>query len=156
MACPDLQTLELFVLHRMAEDERDSVRQHLGNCPVCQEWVTQAMANEQFLARLRLAQAGDESASRASPERPVLTQEEAQTLVGQRYRIVRKIGDGRISTVFQAVDSVLERQVAVKFLRQDRGLHEWHEARLMGQLNHPHIAQVYEIGQADPYRYMVM
>jgi serine/threonine protein kinase len=75
--------------------------------------------------------------------------------------VIRKIGEGSAGEVFQAVDTVLERLVAIKFLRQKSSANTtdsetWREARLMSQLNHPNIAQVHEIGEVDDRRFIVM
>jgi serine/threonine-protein kinase len=84
-----------------------------------------------------------------------------QALLGERYRLIRKVGHGSAGQVFQAVDTVLERLVAVKFLLQKTpsaksSAENWREARLMSQLNHPNIAQIYEVGELDSQRFIVM
>jgi len=156
MPCPDQQAIELFVLHRLGGQESRALQDHLALCPDCRESVRRAQADREFLARLRQAQTDEPPPPKVACAQPVLSLDQAQVLLGPRYRVIRRIGSGEIGAVFQAIDPVLDRQVAVKFLGQDQGLHEWHEARLMGRLNHPNIAHVYEIGRADPYRYMVM
>ena len=118
----------------------------------------QAAANERLLTRLRQLARTDPGLGKGRPEDPSLTPDQAQELLGQRYRVVRKVGQGAASCVFQAEDGILARQVAVKFLRGDQPdrSSDWQEARLMGQLNHPYVAQIHEIGRAGPYRFMVM
>jgi len=62
------------------------------------------------------------------------------------YRIEQKIGQGGMGEVFRAVDTRLDRVVAIKvsFVRfSDRFQRE---ARLIASLNHPHIAALFDIG----------
>ena len=45
-------------------------------------------------------------------------------LLGNRYEMVEKIGNGGMATVYKAVDKVLNRNVAVKILRDEFTTHE--------------------------------
>lgn len=70
-----------------------------------------------------------------------------------RFRVLRELGRGGMGVVYVAVDSKLQRQVALKLLPaglhrdQDR-LHRFErEARLAAALNHPNIMTVFEIGE---------
>ncbi|MCP8900646.1 serine/threonine-protein kinase [Gilvimarinus xylanilyticus] len=78
-----------------------------------------------------------------------------QTLVANRYRVVRRIGQGGMGQVFLAQDTQLERDVAIKQLRGDgsnhKQLHRFErEAKFLAKLNHPCIVQVYDyISEAD-------
>ena len=78
------------------------------------------------------------------------------------YRIIRQVGYGGMSTVFLAEDINLGRAVAVKvywprpgetkdFLRRFS-----REARVLAQLDHPNILQVYDYGEQDGQAYLVM
>lgn len=79
-------------------------------------------------------------------------------LVGKElagYRIERKIGQGGMGGVYLAEQVSLRRKVALKVLSEkfasdsafvDQFLNE---ARAAGQLNHPNVVQVYDVGQAD-------
>ncbi|MBI5369267.1 MAG: serine/threonine-protein kinase PknK, partial [Planctomycetes bacterium] len=77
------------------------------------------------------------------------------TLLNQRYRILRALGEGGMSSVFLGEDTQQEnRRVAVKVLlpeaaRRETIRHFQHEFSLLTQLRHPHLAEVYDFGN-DP------
>src|SRR5713226_2171260 len=78
------------------------------------------------------------------------------------YRIVSKIGAGGMGEVYLAEDSRLHRKVALKILpaemaaNQDRMRRFNQEATAAAALNHPNIAQIYEIGEADGVNFIAM
>jgi eukaryotic-like serine/threonine-protein kinase len=77
------------------------------------------------------------------------------TEIGGRYRIDRRLGAGGMSTVFLAIDTVLEREVAVKLLAEHLADDEVfvmrfrHEALAAARLQHPNIVQVFDSGQDE-------
>lgn len=81
-----------------------------------------------------------------------------------RYRILGRLGHGAMGTVYEAVDSQLERRVAVKvprFSPQDEragGLLDRfrREAKAAATLRHPNICAVHDVGEADGQPYLVM
>ena len=86
-------------------------------------------------------------------------------LLAQRYRLSRRIAIGGMGEVWQAADTRLDRQVAVKVLKPElsgdaefrRRFHA--EARMTASLNNPGIAAVHDYGEAagDPdVSYLVM
>jgi eukaryotic-like serine/threonine-protein kinase len=79
-----------------------------------------------------------------------------------RYRIERRLGEGAMADVYRAHDPGIGRPVAVKVLkrelRQDPALAARfvQEARAAGKLQHPHIATIYDVGEADDVPYIAM
>lgn len=77
------------------------------------------------------------------------------TEIGGRYRLDKRLGAGGMSTVFLAIDTVLERQVAVKLLAEHLADDEVfvmrfrHEALAAARLQHPNIVQVFDSGQDE-------
>ena len=86
-----------------------------------------------------------------------------QTLIGGRYDLRDPLGGGGMAEVFLAHDEVLERDLAVKILREeyagDEGFVERfrREAKSAASLNHPNIVTIYDWGRSeDGACYMVM
>src|SRR5438876_4136882 len=79
-----------------------------------------------------------------------------------RYEIRSKIGAGGMGEVYLAQDIKLDRKVALKILpadlaaNQDRMRRFVQEAKAAAALNHPNIAHIYEIGEADGVNFIAM
>src|SRR5262249_28324882 len=79
-----------------------------------------------------------------------------------RLQIVDKLGEGGMGVVYRALDAGLGREVAVKLLPPDAAGDErrkerfLREARLAAQLQHPNIAAVHDVGDAEGRVYIVM
>jgi serine/threonine-protein kinase len=85
---------------------------------------------------------------------------EGATLAG-RYRLINQLGTGGMALVYQAVDLQLQRQVAVKVLRQDlisdAAFHTrfLQEARAAANLSHPNIVTIHDFG-IDAHQYFLV
>ncbi|MGH2455345.1 MAG: protein kinase domain-containing protein, partial [Candidatus Limnocylindria bacterium] len=73
-------------------------------------------------------------------------------LINERYRLIAPLGEGGMATIWRAVDQQLDREVAVKILREQFGTDAGfaarfrQEARSAGSLSHPNIVPVYDYG----------
>ena len=83
-------------------------------------------------------------------------------LLGSRYELVEKIGNGGMSTVYRATDKVLKRDVAVKILRDEFTTDEEFikrfeaEAQSAARLTHANIVSIYDVGVEGNLYYIVM
>jgi serine/threonine-protein kinase len=76
---------------------------------------------------------------------------------GDRYQVGERLGAGGQGTVYRAWDRHLGRPVAIKHLHPCPGMDPLTEARLIGQLAHPAIPQVYDQGICpDGSRFVVV
>jgi hypothetical protein len=84
-------------------------------------------------------------------------------LISGRYRLIAPVGEGGMATIWRAVDEQLDREVAVKLLREQFGNDAGfaarfrQEARAAGSLSHPNIVPVYDYGtDTDGSQFIVM
>jgi serine/threonine protein kinase len=68
------------------------------------------------------------------------------------YELVDLIGEGATGQVYRAIDTRLERTVALKLLHNSRSDRFQREAQAIAALNHPNICTLYDIGP----NYLVM
>ncbi len=82
-----------------------------------------------------------------------------------RYHILEQLGEGGMATVYKALDTRLERYVAVKVIRSGafppeqlgRMLKRFeHEAKALASLSHPNIVKVLDYGEHDGSPFIVM
>jgi serine/threonine-protein kinase len=113
----------------------------------------QTAAAEKFLDSPAIAAAAQQiarSAPATMPER-----------IG-RYRLTATLGEGGMGVVYEAVDDRLARPIALKVIRGDAVANTlarerfWREARVAARVNHPHVCQVYEIGEDDQQLFIAM
>ncbi|MCS7002726.1 MAG: serine/threonine protein kinase, partial [Dehalococcoidia bacterium] len=83
-------------------------------------------------------------------------------LLGSRYRIDAELGSGGMARVYRAVDTTIDRLVAVKLLHEHFSANALfrerflREARAAGRLDHPNIVKVYDVGDQDGRPFLVM
>lgn len=71
------------------------------------------------------------------------------------YRIVRKLGEGGMGVVYEAVNDAIERRVAIKCLNAQYAADEeatrrfFNEARAANRINHPSIVQISDYSAGD-------
>lgn len=163
MNCPGFEYIEHYACGQLNESESAEFKTHLEDCSNCSSRVAEAHENESLLSELRELETKNSavSANKVTRVQEIGTIGRAQELLGSQYRVVKKVGQGAAGEVFQAIDTILDRPVAVKFLNKEYAAEStneerWREARLIGQLNHPNIAQIYHIGEQEGLRFIVM
>ncbi len=78
------------------------------------------------------------------------------------YRLIEKIGEGGMGVVWKAVDTTLDREVAIKILpdafseNAERLARFEREAKLLASLNHPKLATVFGVHSSDRTRFLAM
>jgi beta-lactam-binding protein with PASTA domain/tRNA A-37 threonylcarbamoyl transferase component Bud32 len=90
----------------------------------------------------------------------------ADALIGRtldgRYRVVSRLADGGMATVYVAVDQRLDREVALKVMRphlvhDESFVTRFHrEARAAAALSHPNVVAVYDQGEDDGHAFLAM
>jgi serine/threonine-protein kinase len=79
-----------------------------------------------------------------------------------KYRIVELVGEGAMGVVYKAVDSLLNRTVAIKVMndaiaRQDELRARFlREAQAAASLQHPNVVSIYDLGEVDGHLYIAM
>jgi eukaryotic-like serine/threonine-protein kinase len=90
----------------------------------------------------------------------------ADTLVGRlldgRYRVEALVARGGMATVYRAIDSRLDRRVALKVMHADLARDDEFvdrfiiEAKSVARLSNPNVVSVYDQGRDGPYPYLAM
>lgn len=85
-----------------------------------------------------------------------------ENLLAGRYKIVKSLGEGGMADVYLAIDTIINREVAIKILRGELGndpvtlLRFQREANAASKLNHPNVVQVYDVGTSEDRHFIVM
>lgn len=88
----------------------------------------------------------------------------AQTInqIANRYEIISLVGQGGMADVYKAQDTILNRIVAIKILRQKLSedpmtlVRFQREASAASRLSHPNVVDIYDVGEYNGMHYIVM
>jgi len=78
------------------------------------------------------------------------------------YRLVEKIGEGGMGVVWKAIDTDLDREVAIKVLSETFSSDQMElarferEAKLLASINHPNVATVYGLHRHEGIRFLAL
>ncbi len=87
---------------------------------------------------------------------------EPNRMLGSRYRVIKKVGQGAMGTVYRAIDLDLNRTVALKIVRGEllddpKSLERLkHEIRLASRVSHRNVLRVHDLGEAEGLRFISM
>jgi len=85
------------------------------------------------------------------------------TIIGDRYEIIKSLGEGGMANVYLANDILLNREVAIKMLRgelsnEDKFIKRFQREALAlssSSISHPNIVQMYDLGEENNNHYIV-
>jgi eukaryotic-like serine/threonine-protein kinase len=83
-------------------------------------------------------------------------------VLGERYEIVKLLGQGGMGAVYRAYDRELERDVALKVIRSDMAANPEilkrfkQELILARQITHKNVIRIFDLGQADGIKFITM
>ncbi len=179
--CPTADELSAWLTgHLIADPHRGDVETHLDGCAACQATIQELEDQQDELVRAlqegkreswQFAEADHQDAIQRVLQNCAFESAASQTsingslkppkIVG-RYRLLEKLGEGGMGTVYKAIHTDLNKVVAIKLLPQHR---LWNgqavarfrrEMRAVGQLNHPHLVAATDAGEADSMHFLVM
>ena len=82
--------------------------------------------------------------------------------IAQRYRLISRLGEGSVASVYLARHVLIDRLGAIKIARPELGRDPlWRErflreARAVNRINHPNIVEITDVGEADGFVFLVM
>jgi tetratricopeptide (TPR) repeat protein len=140
--CPSEAELHDFLAGNLAPTVVEELAAHLESCASCQ--AASARAEQELQASTML-----DALRRHSPPSPA---DPFPERIGE-HEILEKVGEGGMGVVYRARHERLRRVVALKVLRDDGwpGARERQrlrtEAEAAARLQHPHIIQIFEVGE---------
>jgi len=183
-SCPDDATLDRLHAGELEAAEMATLAGHLDNCPTCGERLhSRFLASQSGVGRagtmdsLRDRFASDKNQTDRLPDwltrllahgpemaTPELSRGLEHGDLGSlgRYRVIRVLGEGASSVVYQGFDPELERLVVLKAFRPDyatgaTGLKDMmEEARAFARVQDDHVMLVHEVARAGNTLFLVM
>ncbi|MBQ3099769.1 MAG: Stk1 family PASTA domain-containing Ser/Thr kinase [Clostridia bacterium] len=80
----------------------------------------------------------------------------------ERYKIIKRIGEGGMATVYEAFDTKANRIVAIKVLKDEiandsQSVKRFiNESKAVAMMSHPNIVRIYDVSVKDNLKYIVM
>jgi serine/threonine protein kinase len=170
-SCPTRDVLAAFAVGNLPRAAFDRLARHAEECAQCAQVLGELDgASDSLVAGLRSKADCDEACSvpedlRTSLLSAATSTSDTRPREGMRigkFTLTERLGTGAFGQVFKALDTELDRPVAVKLLRAGPGASRedterfLREARSAGRLRHPGIVTIHETGQApDGTPYLV-
>jgi len=189
--CLEQETLIGFLSESMSAAESAEVAAHLNHCAICQARFEQLCEDPYVLecrdAYLQLGTVDSPSGIQpivdwAQRQGPGLRDESISTVAKSAmdestneypalpllpehfgpFKIIRPLGRGGMGEVYLALQSGLNRQIALKVIRSDRQVSARtierfkREMEAIGKLHHPHVVQAFDAGAIEGVHYLAM
>ncbi len=152
-----VETLADEFAERLRRGESPSISEYADAHPECADEIRELFPSVQMIEQLACRRE-QQRVSRSSGGSPVAADPEQ---LGD-YKIVRRIGQGGMGVVYEAVHQSLDRRVAVKILPAQMARSERHvarfvrEAKAAARLHHTNIVPVFGVGQDRGIHFYVM
>ena len=164
---PGPELLQRFGGGVMSGPEADAIQDHVATCTVCSAWLSEQTQPPQPNQDLAIDPATEGTLAHAFAASPIARSEKLDADLPERvgrYRLEHEIARGGMGQVVRVTDEAFQRPLAMKIalggatqmsqVAQERFVRE---ARVTGQLQHPGIPPVQEMGQLDDGRpYFIM
>lgn len=186
--CLSHEQLQALITADLPEESADEIFAHLETCDDCRSTLdTQYQQNKKTQrpaqvtldeepivkdpafqrAVVQIEQYGSEDTIHVNHDAKnhLQREREQRNLIGEQldqYRIVAKLGEGGMGTVYKAVHIKLDKVVALKILPMDRHISEERITRFeremlsVGRMNHPHIVGATDARELDGTHFLVM
>ncbi|HVK87088.1 MAG TPA: protein kinase [Kofleriaceae bacterium] len=155
MGCVDENTVAAFVAGALDEASAAAFEAHLDQCARCFALVA-ASAKVMSTSETSFA---DGSLGTSSDDTPGIDVLRRGTRVG-RYEVTSLVGAGAMGRVYAAIDTELNRTIALKLVRARRGADAdrrlLREARTMAKLAHPNVVTVHDVGMFGEQVFLAM
>ncbi|WP_166830592.1 bifunctional serine/threonine-protein kinase/formylglycine-generating enzyme family protein [Thalassoroseus pseudoceratinae] len=145
------EQIDIDALCRAHPTIADEIRAYVGGAALVEDFIRQGDTSKAEAYR-------DTSRSKTSYDTDTV-------VVGQmfgRYRIKQQLGEGAMGAVYLAIDTQLDREVAIKIPKVRNGEHDeflarfrW-EAQAAAKLSHPGICSVFDFGEFSNRPYITM
>jgi WD40 repeat protein/serine/threonine protein kinase len=173
-ACPSPQELSAFHLGDLTESELERIADHLEECCQCEEISRELdRSADDMVAGLRRYRPSEPLPVRIDPgdtrEKEPPSTSTQQPPVEERlpkrvgnYQVLAVLGRGNMGIVYRARHATLGRLVALKmlldggFADQERRARFEREAEAVARLQHPHIVQIYEVGEQEERPFLAL
>lgn len=167
---PTPRQLTDYGLGKIADAELQRIDDHLAGCPQCRQKL-EAQADDSFVRKLRDTGPGagmytaphQASASViAAGATPPPADAPAELLASSKYRVLGKLGQGGMGSVFKAVQVAMDRVVAVKVMSPElvsdpEALRRFQqEVKAAARLQHPNIVAAHDADCAGNAHFLVM
>ena len=155
--CPSLEQLHRYYSGLLSTEEADVITRHLQICADCAAAFEADTIADRPLITPNPPTTPREIVFARRPANPP-----AEPVVFGKYHLIRKIAEGGMGVVYEAVEEPLHRPVALKLVRcgllaGEAAIQRFRtEAQAVARLDHPHIVRIYDYGEFDGAPYFSM
>ncbi|MEM1069263.1 MAG: TIGR03067 domain-containing protein [Planctomycetota bacterium] len=156
---PTHQMLSAYNLGQLSPEETEEIERHINECEPCCDTIVGLTNEDTFVDLLRSAK---QLPVDQTPKQGVVTSPSKPFDAHPRYEVIELIGKGGMGDVYKARHRVMDRTVALKFIRpelirkQEAVDRFQREVKAAAKLSHPNIVTAYDAERAEDVHFLVM